>query len=223
MRLAVVEDEQDLASSLKEGLEFEGYPTETFSSAEAFMDEEKEDKKPVRLLILDLMLPGKNGTEMCTVLRQAGETFPILILTAKDTTEEKIRALNAGADDYLVKPFSFDELVARVRALIRRGEPLGRILSLGGVVLDYSTREVTRNGFHIPLTVKEFELLAFLMQNAGKALPRDLISSRVWEGEPPSPTNNIDVHVSKLRKKIDDPYDTKLISTVRGVGYTFAH
>ena len=221
MKILVVEDEEKLALGLKAGLEHQGF------SVDYLMDGEKGETRirtcrgDYDMVILDLMLPGKNGFEVCRDVRLAGVTLPILILTARDSTEDKVLALNNGADDYLVKPFSFDELVARMHALLRR--PLVTLpeeLTVGDLVLNPVTREVRRDKEKIELTLKEFELLQYLMRHPNQVMGREDIFAHIWDFADTSLSNVIDVHIKNLRRKIDDKHDAKLLETIRGIGYT---
>ena len=172
------------------------------------------------LMILDVMLPGLDGWSVLQTLRRAGREFPVLFLTARDQVEDRVRGLELGADDYLVKPFAFSELLARVRTLLRRGkskEP--EVLRVADLELDLLRRRVVRGGQRIDLTAKEFGLLELLMRRQGEVLPRSLIASQVWDMNFDSDTNVIEVAVRRLRAKVDEPFDPKLIHTVRGMGY----
>jgi two-component system copper resistance phosphate regulon response regulator CusR len=172
------------------------------------------------LVILDVMLPGADGWQVLTALRRAGRDLPVLFLTARDDVDDRVRGLEAGADDYLVKPFAFSELLARVRTLLRRGkarEP--ESLRVADLELDLMRRRVVRGGRRIDLTAKEFALLELLLRRRGEVLPRSLIASQVWDMNFDSDTNVIEVAVRRLRAKIDDAFDVKLIRTVRGMGY----
>ena len=173
-----------------------------------------------QLIILDLMLPGMNGLEICSKLRAESSYVPILMLTAKDGVGSKVRGLDAGADDYLTKPFSFEELLARIRALLRRGGPaLDPSISLADLTLDPATHEVRRFGQAINLSAKEYALLEFLMRRKNRVCTRTSIIEHVWDMHFDSDTNLVDVYIRYLRRKVDEPFDTKLIHTIRGVGY----
>lgn len=220
MQLLVIEDEPKVGHALQQGLQAEGY--------EVVLAETGEDgfflasSRAFDLIVLDLMLPGRNGLEVLAALRKQNSTAQILILTAKDTVEDRVTGLDAGADDYLVKPFAFPELSARIRALLRRGksEP-ATPLKIGALEIDPVTRTVLREGLRLELTVREFELLEFLVRNQGRVVSREMLARDVWK-EPGRATpldNVIDVHVARLRKKLDDPFAGKLLHTVRGVGF----
>jgi DNA-binding response OmpR family regulator len=220
MRILVIEDEKKVAQALKKGLESERYDVEVaFSGEEGFflLHSQKFD-----LVILDLMLPGRSGLEILTALRGKHDKTPVLILTAKDAIEDRVVGLDAGADDYLIKPFAFPELLARLRALLRRGID-GHVLKLklADLEMDLVGRLVIRNGRLLPLTVKEFELLEYLLRNQGQIVTREMLAKDVWEEtQRATPLDNvIDVHIARLRKKIDEPFVKKLLHTVRGVGF----
>src|SRR3989344_2325205 len=221
MRILIVEDEEMLAKTLKTGLESQGH------AVDYLMDGKEGERrilichKDYDLIILDLMLPGKSGYDICKGVRAAGIHIPILILTALDRTEEKVLALDNGADDYLVKPFSFQELLARIRALERRPrESLPEVLVVKDLELNPATRAVTRDKKPILLTLKEFELLQYLMKHPNEAMGREDIFVHLWDFADMSMSNTIDVHIKNLRKKIDDQKNDKLLETVRGVGYS---
>lgn len=207
-----------MANLLRKGLEEEGYAVDhTTDGGEAvwFGTENEYDAA-----VLDLMLPGTDGFDVCRAWRDAGRTFPILMLTARDGVGDKITGLDVGADDYLTKPFSFEELLARLRALLRRGEvrPTS-ILAVGDLRLDPARHEVERDGEKIDLTAKEFSLLEYLMMNAGRVLTRRQLIEHVWDFAYEGDSNVVDVYIRYLREKIDRPYRTDSIETVRGVGY----
>jgi two-component system copper resistance phosphate regulon response regulator CusR len=172
------------------------------------------------LLILDIMLPGKDGWSILADLRKSGHRFPILFLTARDAVEDRVKGLESGADDYLVKPFAFAELLARVRTLLRRGQAQSsEILRVGDLEIDHISHKTQRSGCRIELTPKEFSLLYLLASRTGDVLSRTILAEQVWDMNFNSDTNVVDVHVRRLRSKVDDPFDRKLIHTVRGVGY----
>lgn len=220
MRILIIEDEPRLAQAIKEGLEAEHYEAEVALSAEDgffLAHAERFD-----LLILDLMLPGRSGLEALATLRQGGHTMPVLILSARDRVEDRVQGLDAGADDYLVKPFAFAELLARLRALIRRGRTDDRLrFKADDLELDLVTRKVMRTGEPVELTAREFELLAYLMRAQGQIVSREMLARDVWrEVQRATPLDNvIDVHIARLRKKIDDGHEVRLIHTLRGVGF----
>ncbi|HBU28725.1 MAG: DNA-binding response regulator [Thiobacillus sp. GWE1_62_9] len=220
MRVLIVEDEPRLAQALKEGLENEHYGVKVAATGEEgffLVHAETFD-----LMILDLMLPGCDGLEALTALRRRGLTTPVLIVSARDTLEDRIRGLDAGADDYLIKPFAFPELLARLRALIRRGRA-DEILRFkaADLEMDLVTRKVTRGGQPLDLTAREFELLVYLLRHQDQIVSREMLAQDVWrEVRRATPLDNvIDVHIARLRKKVDGTADLKLIHTLRGVGF----
>ncbi len=220
MRIALVEDEKELALALKKGLEIEGYSVETYpdlTSAKAML---MDSGNCFDLIILDLMLPDGSGEILCSDMRSVGVRTPILVLTARDSTEDKIDLLDRGSDDFLCKPFDLDELLARARALSRRaGAILENELVLGDLRVIPVTRTAYRSGEVIELTAREFDLLLYLMRHSGKALDRSELLARVWKQNDRLLTNVVDVHVRNLRKKVDDAHNKKYIRTVHGFGY----
>jgi two-component system copper resistance phosphate regulon response regulator CusR len=220
MRVLIVEDEPRMARSLKKGLEREGYAVDCEANGESAWIRLQMSLDDYDLVILDVMLPGMSGLDLCRALRHESIPVPVLMLTARDATEDKIVGLDSGADDYLVKPFDFDELLARMRTLLRRPrETLPPELVVGDLVIDPVRRSATRGGKEIELTTKEFTLLEFLARNAGLVLTREQIIAHVWDAELDSFSNLVDVHVSNLRKKIDHGERVRLLETIRGVGY----
>jgi two-component system copper resistance phosphate regulon response regulator CusR len=223
LNILVIEDEKKVAQAIKKGLEAEHYQVElALSGEEGFF---RLCSGPFDLVILDLMLPGRDGTEILRTLRRTDKATPVLILTARDALEDKILGLDLGADDYLVKPFAFPELTARIRALVRRGrgdQPTR--LGAADLEMDLVKRTVTRARQVIILTVKEFDLLEFLLRNGGHVVTRDMLARDVWkETLRATPLDNvIDVHIGRLRRKVDDPFSEKLIHTVRGVGFVLS-
>ena len=220
MRILVVEDEPKVTEALKEGLEGEHYEVAVAETGEeAFF---RITTESFDVILLDLMLPGRDGLEVLTKVRKQGITTPVLVLTARDTVEDRIAGLNSGADDYLVKPFAFAEVVARIRALVRRGRPTETLrLSVGDLEMDLVTRKVTRVGVTVELTGREYELLEYLLRHEGHPVPRETLARDVWkETDRGTPLNNvIDVHIARLRRKIDVEGSIKLVHTVRGVGF----
>ncbi len=221
MRILVIEDEQKLGNALQEGLQTEHYEVAlAHSGEEGFYLAQTEI---FDLLVLDVMLPGRNGFEILATLRQHGFKTPVLMLTARDTVEDRVRGLDTGADDYLVKPFAFPELLARVRALCRRGiiPEVSPKLRVADLEVDVVGRSVTRAGEALELTAREFELLEYLLRNQGHVVSREMLTRDVWkEPDRHSPLDNvIDVHVARLRRKIDGQFEHKLVHTVRGVGF----
>ena len=220
MRVLVVEDEQKVASALKEGLEGEGYDVVVDGTGEAALFRLKTD--PVDIILLDLLLPGRDGLHVLKTLRQQGFETPVLVLTARDTLSDRVTGLDTGADDYLVKPFAFAEVVARMRALLRRGRTSGATrLSLADLEMDLVARKVTRAGKKVELTLREFELLEYLLRYEGQVVSRGTLARDVWQeaNRSSSLDNVIDVHIARLRRKVDADSPVKLIQTVRGVGF----
>lgn len=220
MRLLVVEDERKVANALREGLEGEGYEVVIEETGEDALTRSTTER--FDLVLLDLGLPGRDGLEIVTDLRDEGVNTPVLILTARDTVDDRVKGLNGGADDYLVKPFAFSELLARIQAISRRGRLTSeRRLQVGDLTIDVGTRRVTRGGLVVELTGKEFDLLEYLVRAEQHIVSRDTLAREVWKETARSTTidNVIDVHVSRLRRKIDADQETKLLHTVRGVGF----
>jgi DNA-binding response OmpR family regulator len=218
MRILLVEDEAPIADFISRGLTEHGYSVDVAHDGEEAVDWPAVADFDV--IILDVMLPVRDGIEACRILRQRGVRTPILMLTARDAVNDRVLGLDSGADDYLVKPFAFEELLARIRALSRR-EPVltGNQLHIDDLVLDTATHKVSRAGSVIDLTAKEFAILEYLLRHPGQVLSRSLIAEHVWNYDFENSTNVIDVHIKNLRKKVDDGSDQKLIQTVRGVGY----
>ncbi|HXJ37559.1 MAG TPA: response regulator transcription factor [Candidatus Eisenbacteria bacterium] len=218
MRILVVEDEPKVASFVRRGLEAEHYAVDVAADGEAGLAQALATAYD--LVVLDVNLPKRDGFGVVRELRARGQTVPVLLLTARGGVSDKVTGLDVGADDYLTKPFAVEELLARVRALLRRGAPSATpALSLADLTLDPVTREVTRAGKRIELTAREHALLEFFLRNRGRVLSRALIAQRVWGVEFDTFTNVIDVYVNYLRRKIDADFEPKLLHTVRGVGY----
>ncbi|MCK6466521.1 MAG: response regulator transcription factor, partial [Phycisphaerae bacterium] len=220
MRILIVEDEKKVAKALREGLEAEHYEvTVAMTGEEGFF---LANEQIFDLVVLDLMLPGRSGLEVLSTIRKRGLQTPVLVLTARDTVEDRVVGLDCGADDYLVKPFAFAELLARIRALLRRGRA-DQVLRLkcGDLEMDLVSRHVQRGGQGINLTAREFELLEYLLRHAGRAVSRDMLARDVWKEQRRDATtdNLIDVHIARLRKKVDEPFARPLLQTIRGVGF----
>lgn len=218
MRVLIIEDEKKIAEFIKRGLKEEGYAVDVANNAEKghFMVTTQE----YDLIVLDLMLPDMDGIALCRKLRNGKFIKPILMLTAKGTVKDKVAGLDAGANDYLTKPFAFEEFLARVRALMRKSDSEHVIkLQVGDLILDLLSHKVTRSGKEIELTSKEYALLEYFMRNAGQVVTRTMISEHVWDINFDTFTNVIDVYINYLRNKIDEGYKVKLIHTLRGRGY----
>ena len=217
MRILVVDDDPQILSILKRGLAFEGYTVDTAENGEKALAIALQT--PPDLVILDIMMPGLDGIEVTRRLRQGGDV-PVLLLTAKGTIPDRVAGLDAGADDYLVKPFALDELLARVRALLRRRQPKeGAVLQFADIIVNTATREVQRGGEIIELTTREFELLLLFMRHPRQVLTRDVIYDRVWGYDFGGESNIIDVYIRYLREKLERGGRPRLIHTVRGAGY----
>ena len=217
MRFLVVEDEQRIADFLKRGLESAGYAVDTAGDGKSAID--MVHATDYDLIILDMMLPDIDGLKVLERIRNRKTSPPVLILSARGSVDDRVKGLELGADDYLVKPFAFVELLARVRVLLRRGAPMPERLQIGDLVLDCIRRRVTRSGEAIELAPKEFSILEYLMRNRGRPLSRTMIVEHVWDMDYDGLTNIVDVYIRHLRSKIDDKWPTKLLHTVRGIGY----
>jgi two-component system copper resistance phosphate regulon response regulator CusR len=219
MKILIVEDEPKTGDYLKQGLAEAGFTVDLVRDGHDGLH--RALTEAYDLAILDVMLPGLDGWSVLAGIRRAGKDMPVLFLTARDQVEDRVKGLELGADDYLVKPFAFSELLARVRTLLRRGAktPGTELLRVADLELDLLRRRVTRAGKRIDLTAKEFALLELLLRRQGEVLPRSLIASQVWDMNFDSDTNVIEVAMRRLRAKLDDPFEPKLIRTVRGMGY----
>lgn len=220
MRVLVVEDEQKVATALQEGLEGEGYEVVAVRTGEdAFF---RINTEAFDVVLLDLTLPGRDGLQILRALRQLAVDTRVLILTARDTLADRVKGLDTGADDYLVKPFAFAEVLARIRAMVRRGRvSAAPLLTAGDLRMDLWTRKVSRGGCAIELTAREFKLLEYLLRFEGQVVSREALARDVWQerGRTPTLDNVIDAHVARLRKKVDLDQPVKLIHTIRGVGF----
>jgi heavy metal response regulator len=219
MRVLVVEDERKVASFIRQGLEEEGYAVEVAEDGASALDLVLEGTA-YDLVVLDVMLPRRDGFGVVRAMRQRGVQTPVLLLTARDTVTDRVTGLDLGADDYLTKPFAFDELLARVRALLRRGQgQRAPVLRVGSLSLDPATRKVMRGERRIELTAREHALLECFMRSAGRVLSRSVLSERVWGLDFDPGSNVVDVYVGYLRRKIDAPGEPRLLHTIRGAGY----
>jgi two-component system OmpR family response regulator len=218
-RLLVIEDERKVLRSLERGLQAEGYEVVSEASGEAGYQQAMT--QPFDALVLDLMLPGQDGLEVLTEFRRAGKKTPVLVLTARDAIEDRVLGLDAGADDYLVKPFAFAELLARLRVLLRRGsDERATVLRADDLEMDLLQRRVSRAGEEIALTLREFELLHYLLQHKNRVVTRDMLGRDVWKEPDYALTNVVDVFINFLRRKLERPGKRPLIQTIRGVGYS---
>jgi heavy metal response regulator len=218
MRILVIEDEQKVAAFIKRGLKEEGYAVDVAFDGEQGYSLTAANEYD--LVVLDVMIPKMDGLTLCHKLRQEGFTAPVLMLTAKDAVRDKVKGLDAGASDYLTKPFAFAEFLARIRALLRRGESRqSASLQVADLILDPAKRHVSRAGKKIELTAKEFALLEYLMRNAGSIVTRTMIAEHVWDLNFETFTNVIDVYINHVRRKIDRGFSRKLVHTIRGRGY----
>jgi two-component system response regulator MprA len=220
--ILVIDDDEKITSMLRRSLAFEGYKVSTANHGQdglrMLMDEE------VRLVILDVMMPGIDGWEVCRRLREGGSEVPVLMLTAKDEVASRVKGLDIGADDYLVKPFALEELLARIRAILRRnsfsgGGDIGHVLKYEDLSLDPDTREVLRGNRTVELTAKEFDLLHLFIQNPRRVLPRDSIMDKIWGFDYSGESNVLEVYINLLRQKLEEHGEPRLIQTVRGAGY----
>ncbi len=217
MRVLVVEDEKRIADFLSRGIESAGYAVDVAGTGTTALDHVHATEYD--LIILDLGLPDMDGLQVLQKIRNRKTSPPVLILSARDAVDDRVKGLELGADDYLVKPFAFVELLARVRALLRRGQPTPERLQVGDLILDCIRRKVSRGGENIELAPKEFSILEYLMRNRGRPLSRTMIVEHVWDMDYDGLTNIVDVYIRHLRSKIDDRFATKMIQTVRGIGY----
>lgn len=218
MRVLIVEDEAKTSAYLAKGLREHGFVADIANDGRNGLHMAQSEAYDIA--ILDVMLPERDGWSVLQSLRSSGNVLPVLFLTARDTVSDRVRGLELGADDYLVKPFAFSELLARIRTVLRRGSSRQPdLLNVGDLELDIVRRKVQRAGEKVDLSPKEFGLLSLLMRRTGEALSRTMIAEQVWDMNFDSDTNVVDVHIRRLRAKVDDPFERKLIHTVRGVGY----
>lgn len=220
MRILVVEDERKTAAYLRDGLSEHGFTVDVATKGDEGLH--LALTAPYELLILDVQLPVRNGWEVLSGLRQSGRQTPVLFLTARDAVQDRVKGLDLGADDYLVKPFAFSELLARVRSVLRRGSTRQPdVIEIADLRIDLVRQKASRAGKRLDLTAKEFMLLSLFARRSGEVLSRTTIVEQVWDMHFDPGTNVIDVHVRRLRAKVDDPFSRKLIHTIRGMGYTF--
>jgi len=220
MRILIIEDERKTAAFLNKGLSESGFVVDTEENGEQGLL--LALSKDYDLIILDVMLPGRDGWSILSTLRQSGNHIPVLFLTARDAVQDRVKGLELGADDYLIKPFAFSELLARVRLLLRRAPARqSETLQIADLEIEFARQKAMRSGNRLDLTSKEFALLSLLARRTGEVLSRTLIAEQVWDINFDSDTNVIDVAIRRLRSKVDDPFEKKLIHTVRGVGYVF--
>ncbi|GFO56616.1 DNA-binding response regulator [Geomonas sp. Red276] len=218
MHILIVEDEKKTAAFISRGLTEDNFTTDVVDNGQDGLD--LALKREYDLIILDVMLPAMEGWEVLKRLRERGSHTPVLILTALDGVEDRVKGLQLGADDYLTKPFAFSELLARVQTILRRGPiRVPEVLTVGDLEIDFPAHRVSRQGKRIDLTPKEFSLLSLLARRRGEVLSRTRIAEQIWSIDFESDTNVVDVHMRRLRMKVDDPFEAKLIRTVRGVGY----
>ncbi len=218
MKLLIVEDEKKTAAYLRKGLAEHGFVVDVSGTGEEGLHLAQTGEYD--LVVLDVMLPDRDGWSVLAELRRAGKHTPVLFLTARDTVQDRVKGLEYGADDYLVKPFAFSELLARIRTVLRRGQPRRpAVLRIGDLEIDLIRHKATRGNQSLDLTAKEFALLTLFAQHTGEVLSRTLIAEKVWDINFDIDTSVVDVHVSRLRAKVDQPFRQKLLHTVRGVGY----
>jgi DNA-binding response OmpR family regulator len=222
MRVLLVEDERHISTYIKRGLEEEGYAVDAVYTGQEALD--WAETATYDLIILDILLPELDGISTCHELRQRGDRTPVLMLTALDTVDDRVAGLDSGADDYLVKPFAIKEMLARLRAITRRSteQPKSPILQVADLSLDTRARQVRRGGKRIELAAKEYAILECLMREPGRVLTRTMIAEHVWNYDTFNQSNVVDVYVRNLRRRIDEPFEKKLIHTLRGTGYSIS-
>lgn len=222
MKILLVEDEPSLVRYIKKGLEEEGHAVDAATDGQQALA--ASEMAVYDVIILDIMIPKINGLEVCKRIRSRGKSSSILMLTARDAIEDRVAGLDAGADDYLVKPFAFEELLARIRAISRRSldTPRSPLLRVNDLCLDTVTKKATRDTLSIDLTAKEYAILEYMMRQPGRVFSRDQIAEHVWDSHTFNESNVVDVYIRNLRRKIDDPFVQKLFETIRGLGYRIA-
>jgi two-component system, OmpR family, copper resistance phosphate regulon response regulator CusR len=219
MRILTIEDEPSISNFIRDGLEEEGFAVDVADNGKKGLQLALDNLEEYDVILLDWMLPGMSGIEICRNIRLENKVVPIIFLTAKDTVDDVVFGLETGANDYIRKPFSFEELLARIRVLMRKNETQSTIFSAGDIVLNIEKHKVTRKGNQIELTQKEFSLLEYFLRNKGKVCRRTRIIEKVWDIHFDYDNSVIDVYINSLRKKLDEPGKPSLITTVRGVGY----
>jgi two-component system copper resistance phosphate regulon response regulator CusR len=219
MRILIVEDETSIANFIKEGLEEEGFAVDTAENGKRGLQLALSNLDEYDVILLDWMLPGLNGIEICRAVRKENQSVPIIFLTAKDTVDDAVFGLEAGANDYIRKPFSFEELLARIRVLLRKNEAETVVFSIADIEMNIEKHTITKNGKSIELTQREFALFEFFLRNKGKVCRRTRIIEKVWDIHFDYDNSIIDVYINFLRKKLDDPGKPSIIQTIRGIGY----
>jgi len=219
MRILIVEDEPSISNFIRDGLEEEGFAVDVADNGKKGLQMALDNLKEYDVILLDWMLPGMSGIDICRTVRLENKVVPIIFLTAKDTVDDVVFGLETGANDYIRKPFSFEELLARIRVLMRKNETHTTVFSAGDIVLNIEKHTVTKKGIQIELTQKEFSLLEYFLRNKGKVCRRTRIIEKVWDIHFDYDNSVIDVYINSLRKKLDEPGKPSLITTVRGVGY----
>lgn len=219
MRILLVEDEIAIASFLKEGLEEEGFAVDVANNGRIGLEMAMDNLKEYDIILLDWMLPGISGIEICRSIRKEDKVVPIIFLTAKDTVDDTVFGLETGANDYLKKPFAFEELLARIRVLLRNSNGEQNLFQIGNIIMNIDVHLVTKNGKPVDLTQKQFALLEYLLRNTGKVCRRTRIMEKIWDIHFDKDTSGIDVFINAIRNKLDDKDEESFIQTIRGVGY----